>query len=89
MFRDTNGGGTCGSVRSALRELGAIAHISSNAQRTVVTGVVSDEVIEVRVGDVPAMLRNNAFMADIQSNEFPRIVVTTAHGDREVGPGAP
>jgi hypothetical protein len=89
MFRDNSGGGTCGSMRWVLREHGAIAHMTSNGERVVVTGVVSDEVTAVRVGDVPAMLRNNAFMADIGPDDDPRIVITTAAGDRPVGPTTP
>jgi hypothetical protein len=88
MFCDSSGGGACGSMRWVLREHGAIAQMSSNGQRVVVTGIVSDEVTAVRVGDVSAMLRNNAFMADIGADDSPRVVLTTADGDREVGPSA-
>jgi len=88
MFCDSSGGGACGSMRWVLREHGAIAQMSSNGQRVVVTGIVSDEVTAVRVGDVSAMLRNNAFVADIGADDSPRVVLTTADGDREVGPSA-
>lgn len=51
-----------------------------NEAREVV-GIVSDEVIAVRVGGTEAMLVNDVFVATGASFDDP-IVVTTAEGER-------
>jgi hypothetical protein len=89
MVSDTSGGGACGSWRWVLREHGAIVISSSNTQRVLVSGIVADMVSAVRVGNVPAYLPNNAFLAEIRRDDSPVPVITTPEGEREVGPDAP
>jgi hypothetical protein len=79
------GGAACGSKRWVLRESGAIVLVSGDGQRCFVSGIVADEVIAVRVGDVRASLRDNAFLAEIGRDDSPVPVITTPSGDREVG----
>ncbi len=83
------GGGSCGSMRWVLREHGAIVSSTSDGVRVLVGGIVADEVTAVRVGDVPAYLRDNAFLAEIGRDDSPVPVITTHAGDREVGPSPP
>ena len=78
-----SGGGGCLSLRWVLRELGAIVMTNSNTDGILVVGIVSDDVSAVRVGEVPAMLVNNAFLAEIGRDDSPVVVVTTPEGDRE------
>jgi hypothetical protein len=77
------GGGGCRSLRWVLRERGAIVMTNSNPDGILVVGIVADEVSAVRVGDVSAMLANNAFLAEIGPDDSPVVVVTTPDGDRE------
>ena len=84
-----SGGGGCLSLRWVLRERGAIVITNSNADGILVIGLVADNVSAVRVGAVPAMLANNAFLAEIGPDDSPVAVVTTPDGDREAaGPPA-
>jgi hypothetical protein len=89
MIRHDGGGASCGSFRWVLREHGAIVLNSSNDRGVRVCGIVADEVTAVRVGDVPAHLQNNAFLAEIGRDASPVPVITTAEGEREVGPPTP
>ena len=81
--QNRSGGGGCRSVRSVLHERGAIVMTNSNADGILVVGIVADNVSAVRVGDVPAMLANNAFLAEIGPDDSPVVVVTTPAGERE------
>jgi hypothetical protein len=90
LFVDTQGGGACTGPRSSLTESGAIVQWTSgwggakgrqSKSRFVVTGIVADIVIAVRVGDVPAMLQNNAFAAMMPRGASD--VVTVSTSDRE------
>ncbi|MCU1468793.1 MAG: hypothetical protein JWM72_4721 [Actinomycetia bacterium] len=84
-----SGGGGCVSLRWVLRERGAIVMTNSNADGILVVGLVADSVSAVRVGEVPAILANNAFLAAIGPDDSPVVVVTTPDGDREAaGPPA-
>ena len=89
MKQTTGGGAACDSTRQVLRGHGAIVMGSSDGQRVLVTGIVADDVTAVRVGDVPAYLRNNAFVAAIGRDDSPLVVTTTPTGEREVGPEPP
>ena len=78
------GGGACKSARWVLREKGAIVMTQSGGRRVFVFGIVADEVIAVRVGDVPARMGENVFLAEIGRDDSPVPVITTTRGDREV-----
>jgi hypothetical protein len=86
---DGHGGGGGGTYRWVLRERGAIMNVASNTSRALVCGIVADEVIAVRVGGAWAHLGHNAFLAQIDPDTVPDIVITTADGDRLVGPNGP
>jgi hypothetical protein len=61
-----SGSGAAGvGTRSVLREAGAVVLVCSDGRRVFVGGIVADEVTAVRVGDVPAYVRDNAFLAEI------------------------
>jgi hypothetical protein len=77
------GGGMVGSTRGVLGERGAIVLVSSEGRRVFVGGIVADDVSAVRVGDVPAQLRNNGFLAEIGPDDSPVVVITKPAGDRE------
>ena len=81
---DTHGGGGSGTGRWVLREHGAIMSVASNTDRALLYGVVSDEVIAVRVGGRWAHFENNAFLAEIDRDTVPDIVITTKDGDRPI-----
>jgi hypothetical protein len=49
-----------------------------------VTGIVADIVIAVRVGDVPATLRNNAFAAVMPRGAADVVTVSTSDGERQL-----
>ena len=71
--------------RSMLAERGAIAMWNSVPRnRFVVAGIVADPVTAVRVGEVPAALRDNAFAAMVPLRSSDVITVTTADGERLV-----
>ena len=89
LVREGSGGGGCGSMRWVLRKHGAIVMTSSNGERVHVSGVVSDEVTAVRVGEIQAHLENNGFMAEIGLDDSPVVFITTPAGEREVDPSAP
>ena len=86
LVREGSGGGGCGSMRWVLRKHGAIVMTSSNGERVHVSGVVSDEVTAVRVGEIQAHLENNGFMAEIGLDDSPVVFITTPAGEREVDP---
>jgi hypothetical protein len=72
-----------------LASHGAAVGWYSNQYRSIVHGIVPDPVLAVRVGQVQAVLANNAFMAEASSRDGP-IVLTTPKGERVVpGLGAP
>jgi hypothetical protein len=79
------GGAVGGGSRWVLRDYGAIVLNSGNGRRVFVVGIVADEVAAVRVGDVPAHLGSNAFLAEIGPDDSSVPVITTPEGDREVG----
>jgi len=68
-----------------LREYGTIRMTNSNAGGIVVVGIVADDVSAVRVGNVEAIVANNAFLAEIGPDDSPVVVVTTPAGPREAG----
>jgi hypothetical protein len=88
MVQSNGGGGACGSMRRVLREHGAIVMSSSDGRRVLVSGIVADPVSAVRVGNAPAHLAKNAFLAEIGRDDSPVPVITTPEGEREVGPRA-
>jgi hypothetical protein len=64
LFLDVRGGSGSEGRRSTLAERGAIVAWSSvPGDRFVAAGIVADPVMAVRVGEIPAALRNNAFAA--------------------------
>lgn len=83
---DRGGGAAGGGVRWVLSDYGAIVLKSGNGRRAFVVGIVADDVTAVRVGNVPAYLGSNAFLAEIGPDDSPVPVITTPTGDREVGP---
>ena len=84
LIVDAHGAGGSMGPRSSLTERGAIVMWTSNNSRFVVTGVVADHVTAVRVGDVPATLRDNAFAAVIPRGAADVVVVSTPDGERQV-----
>ena len=93
LFVDVQGGGACTGPRSSLIESGAIVQWTSGSggangrpskSRFVVTGIVADIVIAVRVGDVPATLRNNAFAAVMPRGAADVVTVSTSDGERQL-----
>lgn len=52
--------------------------------RFVVSGIVADSVIAVRVGDVEATLQNNAFAAVMPRGAVEVVTVSTSDGERHV-----
>ena len=92
-FAEGQAGGACTAARSDLTESGAIVQMTSvwggaNARRSksrfVVTGIVADVVVAVRVGDVPATLQNNAFAAVMPRGVSHVVTVSSSDGEREV-----
>jgi hypothetical protein len=78
-------GAAGGGSRWVLRDYGAIVLNSSDGRRVFVVGIVADEVTAVRVGEIPAYLGSNAFIAEIGPDDSPVPVITTPAGEREVG----
>ncbi len=69
--------------RSVLISHGAAVGSSSNEYRSVVHGLVPDPVTAVRVGEIEAIMANNAFIAAASSRDGP-IVLTTRNGEHVV-----
>ena len=84
LFVDAQGAGGSVGPRSTLAERGAIVMWTSSKSRFVVTGIVADVVTAVRVGDVPATLRDNAFAAVLPRGASDVLIVSTPDGEREV-----
>src|SRR5262245_5074461 len=93
LFVGGQGGGGGTGPRSTLTQLGAIVQWTSGRggatgrpgrSRFVVTGIVADIVLAVRVGDVPATLQNNAFAALMPHGAADVVTVTTSDGERQV-----
>lgn len=80
MYFDAHGGGSAGGPRSTLATHGARVGWSTNDHRCVAWGIVPDPVLAVRVGDVEAVVANNAFMAVVRA-PGEDVVLTSA--DRE------
>ncbi|HET6919508.1 MAG TPA: hypothetical protein VFI46_08600 [Jiangellaceae bacterium] len=71
--------------RSTLAERGAIVMRSSvPGDRFVAAGIVADPVAAVRVGEIPAALRDNAFAAAVPLGASDVLTVTTRDGEPEV-----
>jgi hypothetical protein len=71
--------------RSTLAERGAIVMRSSvPGDRFVAAGIVADPVAAVRVGEIPAALRDNAFAAAVPLGASDVLTVTTPDGEPEV-----
>ncbi len=83
FFFDSHGGSISGGPRSVLTSHGAAVGWSSNEYGSVVHGIVPDPVTAVRVGEIEAIVANNAFLADASSRDGP-IVLTTPNGERVV-----
>jgi hypothetical protein len=83
------GGATGGGTRGELHERGALVMWCGAGRRVFVGAIVADEVTAVRVGDVPAHLQDNAFLAEIGHDDSQVPVITTPEGDREIGPRTP
>lgn len=93
IFVDSQGGGACTTTRSDLTESGAIVQWTSGwggakgrrgQSRFVVTGMVPDVVVAVRVGDLPAKFQNNAFAAVMPPGAADVVTVSTPDGERQV-----
>jgi hypothetical protein len=93
LFVDAQGGGACTAPRSSLTESGAIVQLTSgwggakarrSQSRFVVTGIVPDIAVAVRVGNVPAKFQNNAFAAVMQRGASDVVTVSTSEGERQV-----
>jgi hypothetical protein len=83
FFFDSHGGGIWGGPRSVLISHGAAVGWSSNEYGSVVHGIVPDPVTAVRVGEIEAIMANNAFIAAASSRDGP-IVLKTPNGERVV-----
>jgi hypothetical protein len=84
LIVDAHGAGGSIGPRSTLTERGAIVMWTSNNGRFVVTGIAADHVTAVRVGDVRATLRDNAFAAVMPRGATDVVVVSTPDGERQV-----
>jgi hypothetical protein len=85
LFLDAEGGSGSEGRRSTLAERGAIVMWSAvSGDRFVAAGIVADPVTAVRVGEIPAALRDNAFAAVIPLGASDVLTVTTPGGERQV-----
>jgi hypothetical protein len=85
LLLDAGGGSGSLGRRSTLGERGAIVMWNSvQGDRFVVAGIVGDPVTAVRVGEIPAALRDNAFAAVGPLGASDVITVTTPDGERRV-----
>jgi hypothetical protein len=83
FFFDFHGVSIWGGPRSVLISHGAAVGSSSNAYGSFVHGIVPDPVTAVRVGEIEAILANNAFIAAASSRDGP-IVLATRNGEHVV-----
>lgn len=89
LFHDAEGGSGSEGHRSTLAEQGAIVTWNSvPGDRFIVAGIVADPVTAVRVGEIPAALRDNAFAVVMPLGASDELIVTTADGERQ-GPRPP
>jgi hypothetical protein len=85
LFLNAEGGNGSEGRRSTLAERGAIVMWSSvPGDRFVAAGIVADPVTAVRVGEIPAALRDNALTAVIPLGASDVLVVSTPDGERQV-----
>jgi hypothetical protein len=85
LLLDAGGGSASVGRRSTLGELGAIVMWSSvPGNRFVAAGIVADFVTAVRVGEIPAALRDNAFAAVMPLGASDELIVRTPDGERQV-----
>jgi hypothetical protein len=85
IFLDAEGGSGSEGHRSTLAEQGAIVTWNSGpGDRLIAAGIVADPVTAVRVGEIPAALRNNAFAAVMPLGASDELIVTTPAGERQV-----
>ena len=83
FYFDSYGSSSGGGPRSVLVSHGARPGWSSGAGGCVAHGIVPDPVTAVRVGEVEAVLANNAYMAAVPSPGG-QVVLTTANGEHVV-----
>jgi hypothetical protein len=83
FFFDSHGGSISGGPRSVLISHGAAVGWSSNDYGSFVHGIVPDPVTAVRVGEIEAIMANNAFIAAATSRGGP-IVLTSPNGEHVV-----
>ena len=85
LFLDAEGGSGSEGHRSTLAEHGAIVTWNSvPGDRFIAAGIVADPVTAVRVGEIPAALRDNAFAAVMPLGASDELIVTTPDGERQV-----
>jgi hypothetical protein len=85
LLLDTQGGAGSVGRRSTLAEHDAIVMWSSIPEnRFAVAGIVADPVTAVRVGEIPAALRDNAFAAVMPLGASDELIVSTPDGERQV-----
>jgi hypothetical protein len=85
LFLDAEGGSGSEGHRSTLADQGAIVTWNSvPGDRFIAAGIVADPVTAVRVGEIPAAFRDNAFAAVMPLGAPDELIVTTADGERRV-----
>jgi hypothetical protein len=85
LFHDADGGSGSEGHRSTLATDGAIVTWASvPGDRFIAAGIVADSVTAVRVGAIPAALRDNAFVAVMPLGASDELTVSTPDGERQV-----
>ena len=85
LLLDAEGGGGSEGRRSTLAEHGAIVMWNAvPGDRFIAAGIVADPVTAVRVGEMPAALRDNAFAAVMPLGASDELIVSTPGGERHV-----
>ncbi len=85
LIREAHGGSATRFPRDALATHGAggISAGENGQGRYTVRGVVSDEVLAVRIGDIDAIVQNNVFIADVSSSPD-AVVLATPRGEHRI-----
>ena len=85
LLLDAEGGSGSVGDRSTLAHDGAIVMWASvPGDRFMAAGIVADLVTAVRVGEIPAALRDNAFAVGVPLGASDELIVNTPGGERQV-----